>query len=226
MKSIPEHQTHLWFLQPGHMVPLGLVPKAMEVLSKKEELDRFSVSAEELNLYVVENDKYEVFASKDDAIKALGEDRELDGKMERMDNILTEDEGAVWSDSAKLKISNIIAKAEKLMDLLDEKEEDSEFTKVNTNGPVTDQDHLEDEIGVGDTSPKGDEENVMMPEYMDMGVKQLRAERINKIKKSTSRLARWIEDKKREEIRVIMDEEAAVKELESLREQARNDRLN
>jgi len=180
MKSITDHQTHLWVFPPGSTIPVGMIPKAIQEMARHEALEKFTVVQDELNLYLVDDKVMQVFGSEDEAKKSYAEAGNVmpSGKVERIDNVPTEDSGAVWSNLAKVKVSSVLEKSAKLDNLMNEEGDlPSEASRVNTNGPDTDQDGLEGEYGVGDYAPNGDEENVMMPEFMKMGVENMQRER-------------------------------------------------
>jgi len=203
MKTIPEHQCHLWVLQPGATMPVGLIPKAMQELARDNALEKFTVHGEELEVYLVEDDGVtQVFGSEEDARKSYEEnDAEMpEGKVGRIGSVPTEDDGAAWSNLAKVKVASVLEKAEHLTRLMggDPSAPASEQTTVNTNGPENDQDDLESEMGVVDESPDSDEENVMMPEFMKLGVEQMRRDRIASIGGAVELLEDRIEQQKKD----------------------------
>lgn len=229
MKTIAEHQTHLWVLPPGATMPLGLIPKAMEEMARNDALEKFTVDKDELELFVVEDgDAIQVFGSDDEARKSYEEaGNEMPrGKIGRIGDVPTEDTGSVWSDVAKLKVANVLKKSELLSRLMNTipDEEDPEVTKVDTNGPCTDQDELEDEHNVGDHAPNSDEENVMMPEYMKMGVDNMRKERMSAVDGAVKNLTARMEADEEAAKKSDESESKAKDELAEMREQMKRDR--
>jgi hypothetical protein len=212
MDSIADHQTHLWILPPGATMPLGLVPKAMEEMARRSALEQFEVAEEELQVFQVDDDDVvQVFGTEEEAQAAYEEnDNELSGgEVVRMDEVPFEGDGAVWSDLAKKKLSHVLGQAERLARLKGEFGQavgDPVEARININGPETDQDELEEEYGVGDYAPNSDEEDVMMPEFMAMGVAQMKDERKLTVTAAVAKLAEYMEEQEQEE---ETEEEAA-----------------
>jgi hypothetical protein len=191
MSTIPDHQTHLWALPMGVQMPVGLIPKELA-----QDMENYVVTKEEIEVFVIEGkmegDEYvEVFADEEEARKmyeAAGNDMP-GGKIGRIGEVPLEENGAAWTDAAKAKVANVLAKAEKgEMDTTGRKalkDDESGVTRINVNGPITDQDELEDEYGVPEESPPGLEEQVMMKEFMAMGVSQIQRERQKNVEKAT-----------------------------------------
>lgn len=229
MSTIVDHQTHLWVLPPGSMIPVGLMPKAMRALAQKNALDKFEVTSEELELYTVEDgDVLQVFASEVEARESYGKvgNEMPEGAVVRIGDAPWEEDKIVWSESAKVKVSAVLSKAETLGNLTNSKDEPEirKETRVDTNGPRTDQDDLEDVHEVGDFAPNSDEENVMMPEYMELGVDQMKVEREQTVLSSVAKLVEWMESKKVDEVQEAEDEAKAGDDLDVMREKARQER--
>lgn len=235
MVSIVDHQAHLWVLPPGATIPVGMIPKAMQELAREDALERFTVTKDELDLFLVEDGGVvQVFGSQEEAAKSYEEagNDMPEGTVGRIGSVPTEDDGAVWSNMAKVKIANVLEKSSMLDKLLGGGQpEDPIEHRINTNGPETDQDELEDEMGVVDESPNGDEENVMMPEFMAMGVEDMQRKRMAAIDDAVGNLEARIEEQEKveaekkaaEEVDEKSDKEAA-DYLEKMREKVRKER--
>jgi len=232
MTTIAGHQTHLWALPPGATIPVGLVPKAMQEMGRADQLEKLKVTPEELEVYAVDDDGVtQIFESEAEAKKLYEEaGNELEGgSVVSSTEALTEEKGAVWSNVAKVKMANALEKASVLSNLMDpDAAPGGEATKINTNGPHTDQDDLEDSMGVVDESPNGDEENVMMPEFMKLGMEKMQVDRHLAIEDAVAKLrAKMESDKEASEVNAKAEaeaEEAAGDELAAMREKARQER--
>jgi len=227
MTSIVDHQCHIWAFQPGTHIPLGLVPHAMQDLIREDALEGLSADAEELKVYQVEdNGLMQVYASEEEAralYKEAGNEMP-EGFAGRIGGVAIDGEHVVWSDSAKAKIANVLAMADKLELLLNPGKPQGDATVVNTNGPPTDQDELEEQMGVGDHAPNSDEEDVMSPEFMEMGLKQLSQSRSKSVAEAVIKLVSRHAENKERAVKEREDEEKAAKELDESREQARIER--
>lgn len=190
MPQIPDHHTLLWALPKGVQFPVGMIPKELA-----QEMEEFVVTKEELEVFVVKNEMdgkeiVEVFADETEAKKMYeGAGNEMpSGEIGRIGEVPLEENGAAWTDAAKLKVATVLAKAQKAdMDTTGRKaltNDESGVTTVNTNGPITDQDELEEAYGVSEESPPGLEEQVMAKEFMAMGVAQIQRERKESIEKA------------------------------------------
>jgi|GEM_PF-2634929 len=235
MGQIADHQAHLWVLPPGATFPIGMIPKAMQELQREDALEKFTVSAEELDVFVIKDgDVTQVFGSLAEAASSYEEAGNAmpDGDVGRIGSVPTEEEGAVWSNMAKVKIGNILEKASMLERLLGGiPDEDPSENRINTNGPENDQDELENEMGVVDESPNGDEENVMMPEFMAMGVEEMKRKRIASVSSAVDTLEQRMIDQQKSDEEVEKDaekeaksEEEAKNDLDEMREKMRKDR--
>jgi hypothetical protein len=172
----------------------------------------------------------QVFASSEEAEESYSKagNEMPEGKVARVGDVPTEDTGIVWSDGSKAKVAKVLEKASTLSDLIGEEHatEEASESRINTNGPVTEQDELEEAHRVGDFAPNSDEENVMMPEYMKLGVEQMKKDRAKSIKDAVVKLASWSQKQKKKAEEEVANEEMAKDELEAMREQARKDRAN
>jgi len=219
IENIPDHQTHLWVLPPGEFLPVGLIPKDMQ-----ERIDGgIVVVDDELEVFVVEDgDFYQVFANEQDARNGYGDKDMPGGAFTKIEDANEEGEGVVWSESAKMMMANIFAKADALSG------DNSDAVTVDTNGPKTEQDEIEENIGVSDESPNSDEEGVMMPEFMAMGVEQMQKERVSRLASSVKVLREHmtkVEEKKVEEEVVDEDEEQEARDdLRKMREEMVKDK--
>lgn len=188
MSGIPEYQTHLWSLSPGARMPLGLVPKNFD--ERESAMNELLISEEDMKVYVVEsNGLFEVFADEEEARRMYseaGNEMPDNGVVGKIGSVPTENDGAAWTNGAKKKVVKVLAKAE-AMNKFSSGEGNTGLegsVVVDTNGPVTDQDELEDSFGVVDESPQGDEEKVMSKEFIAMGVSQIGKSREDSVKEA------------------------------------------
>jgi len=148
-----------------------------------------------------------------------------EGKIGRIGDIPMEEDGVVWSNVAKVKVASVLEKSAQLDNLMRVKiDEPGEATRVNTNGPVTDQDELEDEHGVVDESPTGDEENVMMTEFMALGMDKMKNDRINAVNAAVEKLVVRMGEDEEKASKLVESEAEAKDELEAMREKMKEDR--
>ena len=223
MTSIADHQSHMWVFPPGYTIPVGMIPRAMQEMARKSRLDSFSVLPEDLEVFVVDDEIAQVFASKEDAAasySSAGNDMP-DGGVEKIGSAPSEGDGAAWSEEAKKKIAIVLGKAMELDNLSGDGSLSMQETRVNTNGPETDQDELEAEYGVGDFAPNGDEESVMGPEYMAMGMDQMKKDRKDLMAKSVVMLEEWIAGDAQRQKDAEVQEEVAKDDLAEMRRKMR-----
>ena len=225
MSSIPDYQTHIWALTPGAQMPLGLIPRAMQELMREDSLKDVMVNKEELELYTVEDGGVlQIYGSHAEAAAGYGEKEMPEGVVGRIGDVPTESESVVWSDAAKSKVAAVLDKAERLNVLMNNKTDQPTESRISTNGPHTDQDDLEDDYEIDHASPNGDEENVMMPEFMAMGVEKMRQERMDSIGDAVTMLEAKMEKDQVSEEEEEKSEQEARDELSAMREQMRADR--
>ena len=207
ISNIPDHQSHMWCFPPGYTIPVGMYPS----YKKEEDI----IKKEDIELCVIEYDGLtEVFGSKEEAFdeyakkgKSLSDDI---CEIKMMGEVPVDNDNVFLSNGASKKIAHILEKS-KIMDA------QSSETVVNTNGPVTDQDELESEYKIDDYAPNSDEEKVMMPEFMSLGIEQMN----NRKKKTLEDAVKKIEEEKMNEEEFLKAEEDAKKELEKLRDEMR-----
>jgi len=116
-------QTHLWVLGNGGVVPIGLVPKDVQAAMEKSAGGQENVLVkEDLEVFVVEHPPegdgdpvLEVFASNDEFEAAYSEISVPDGVItgvRMIGSVPVECENVGWTDSAKVKVANVVAKAD------------------------------------------------------------------------------------------------------------------
>ena len=189
LKEIPGYHCYIWAFEGGARLPLGLEPERPGLDDPSLE-----ISKEETEVYVIETPRpepnappiTEVFVSEEEArtmYEASGNEF-AEGSVRVLNEIPVGGDGVAWTGLAREKLDLVMAKVEKIQAIMDGKapepgpiDASSEVRRINVNGPVTDQDELEDAYKVGEEAPRGDEENVMMPEYMEMGIKQIERSR-------------------------------------------------
>lgn len=224
--NIRDYHAHLWVFPPGVPVPVGVFPKAMEQVMQESGIDDVAVDEDDLQVFFVEyDDVKQVFSDENDA-KELYEKAGNEfspGEVMHISKAPLEGDGGVWSDSAKAKIARIFEVSE-VVDRENGDVGDSDAVVVNTNGPETDQDELEDEIGVVDESPNGDEEAVMAPEFMAMGVEQIKSDRRKSLAHAIENFENMIkvrkkqaEESKKTEEEDAAEEAAAAADLDAMR---------
>jgi len=226
--SIRDYCTHLWVFPPGIPVMVGYFPKSMEQAMSEPTLDDMHVDENDLKVFLVEDDDVQQVFGDEDEAKSSYEEAGNDfpgGIVIQLSEAPLEGDGSVWTDLAKAKIARVL----QVSDAIDRENGDafdSNALTVNTNGPETDQDELEDEYGVVDESPSGDEENVMAPEYMQMGVEQMQQNRRATLGKSIEKFAGLIEERKlaaaeakKSEAEEAKEEEEAAAELDAMRQE-------
>lgn len=184
-------QTHLWVLAPGASFPLGIFPKSItdaetptDVTVTKEELEVFVVRGE------VEGKKYvEVFADEEEAKEMYDKaGNELTGGgIERIGSVPTADDGAAWTDNAKLKVANIISKAEVLDSMNAPSQGDDVELPFYDDGPSGVEEEIDSEMDFDMSLMEGKaqliygpptlEENIQIAEFMERKMAQAKDQR-------------------------------------------------
>ncbi len=194
LKEIKSYHCYMWAFEGGSTIPVGLEPR-------RPGLDdpALQISPDETVAYVVETIRdepgtppiTEVFLSEEEACEMYEKagNEPPKGAVRSFEHIPIGGDGVAWTDAARAKFDALMAKAQRIQAAMNGEAqgpseeaqeggiEPSEVRRINVNGPVNDQDDLEDSIGVSDESPKGDEENVMMPEFMKLGIEQIQKSR-------------------------------------------------
>lgn len=185
IKEIKSYHCYLWVFEGGARIPIGLEP-ARPGLDDPE----LAISEEDTLAYVVETPRdepgappiTEVFLSEEEAAEMYAEAGSAppEGSVKTFEHIPIGGDGVAWTDAARAKFDALMDKARRIQNVMEgvsELPKPESVRRINVNGPVGDQDDLEDAFGVGDESPKGDEENVMMPEFMKLGIAQIQKSR-------------------------------------------------
>ena len=216
-------QTHLWVLAPGASFPLGVFPKELANQSTPADV---TVTKEELEVFVVRGeDLIEVFASEAEAQKMYKEaGNELSGGgIERIGDVPTVDDGAAWTDAAKAKVANIIAKAERMDQMNSPVQQEAAESPFYDEGP----DSFEEEVGEGfDMSllqgkaqeiygPPSTEEGMQIAEYMERTLSKMKGDREIRI----GGAAEMLGDKFLEQTKEAESEEEAAADLSKYREE-------
>jgi hypothetical protein len=206
-RAQPVKQCHLWVLTPGASFPLGLFPESMAGSVTPKDV---TVTKEELEVFVLRppsGDMIEVFADEAEAKKMYAETgcEMTGGKVERIGNVPTVDDGAAWTDAAKAKVANIIAKGELLEKMNVPEQPEGTKLPFYDDGP----DSVEEEIGNGfDLSllkghaeevygKPSTEENIQIAEFMARELAHLKGEREIRIENAANLLGdKFLEQQK------------------------------
>lgn len=225
-------QTHIWVLAPGASFPLGIFPEDLgaagtpaDVIVTKEDLEVFVVRGE------VEGESFiEVFGDEEEAKAAYDASGNIltGGGIERIGDVPTIDDGAAWTDAAKVKVAKIISKAEALDKMnMPDVGEDVEMPFYD-DGP----DGIEEELGsVFDMSllekhadqvygPPSTEENIQIAEFMERKLGEMKEQREIRVGDA----ARIVGDKVAETEVEQAEEVQAAADLDGYREKLRKDR--
>lgn len=106
-------QTHLWVLPLGASYPLGMVPHDFDgKMESDPQSSASSISKDDVQVYVVKCEEvFEVFANDEEAKEAYEKNGSVigDGEFMNIGDVPVDDEKYVWSDAAKVKVSNLVA---------------------------------------------------------------------------------------------------------------------
>lgn len=118
-------QTFLWVLPQGATYPLGLVPndiegKMSEIAGGRENV----IMKEDIEVFVVKhpengdgNSLIEVFVSEDECSRFYGDCPLPEGcksGIEMIGNVPSESSNVAWTDAAKAKVANVMAKSQRV----------------------------------------------------------------------------------------------------------------
>lgn len=180
------NQTHLWAMLQGATFPIGIVPSDLDKAMADMAGGRENViTKEDLELFVVRiYDKgiIEVFESEEECKNMYGDNdipKESVCGIEMIGNIPLESPTVAWTDGAKAKLANVMAKGkaatqsvEKAPELFDES------------------DTIEDEIfdeevprEMDDGDPVGLEEDLAIAGAMEEALKNKAEERVKQVRK-------------------------------------------
>jgi hypothetical protein len=186
-------QDHLWVLEPGAVFPWGMVPDDPEtaisnMLGGRENL----VTREELEVFVVRHqvdggaEMLEVFESEDECTAMY---KENDGEIpessvagiEMIGDVPAEGDGVAWSDKAKAKVGNVLAKSRNMSSEV--KEEPPQLFYEH----YTDEDDILDEEDVWDDDelPPGEEERLAIGMAMEEALENKGDERAARVRAVT-----------------------------------------
>jgi hypothetical protein len=183
-------QTHIWAMLQGATFPIGILPTDIDRAMSDMAGGRENVILkEDLELFVVNHigGITEVFESEDECKRMYGDKNIPDDSsygIEIIGNIPLESNNVAWTDSAKAKLANVMAKGEA-----------AASTGINHETPdlFNEQDTIEDEIfdesisddDGDDGDPVGLEEEIALADAMKEALGSKADERARRVREVT-----------------------------------------
>lgn len=178
------NQTHLWAMLQGATFPIGIVPSDLDKAMADMAGGRENVIVkEELELYVVHHNEgiVEVFASEEECKNMYGDNdipEDSNYGIELIGNVPLESSKVAWTDTAKAKLANVMAKGKAATQMSEEAPE--LFDESNT---------IEDEIfdeevprDMDDGDPVGLEEDLAIAGAMEEALGNKAEERARQVR--------------------------------------------
>jgi len=183
-------QTHLWAMLQGATFPIGIIPNDIEEAMSEMAGGRDNViTKEDLELFVVrhiEDGIIEVFESEEECRSIYGDKDIPDTSncgIELIGNIPMESPTVGWTDRAKARLVNVVAKGERVAEIQQGNKVPELFNETDT---IEDDIFNEDiPMDCDDGDPVGIEEDIALAEAMKEAVGNKADERARRVKEVT-----------------------------------------
>ena len=188
-------QTHLWVFPEGASIPLGIIPVDIEKAMRQRVTGGGDlIMKEELEVFVVRHPSIEgapeiteVFASEEECKTMYGEKvipETSKSGIEMIGNVPSESPLTAWTDAAKVKVSNVLAKSHAANQIEAEQTPELFYENDNPEFSGSDEAELDDSIDDED-APSGLEEHIAIAEAMAEATKNNAADRAAKVRAVT-----------------------------------------
>ena len=190
-------QTHLWCFPEGATFPIGIIPADIEKAMKKRVTGGEAIiTKEELELFVVRHEGSEIIEVFADSAEAEAMYEKNGAKLptaegacgvEMIGSIPPESPTAAWTDKAKVKLSNVLAKSEKAGKIEAVPTPELFYENDSSKFDLSEDDPADEEITDEEDEgcPSGLEENIAIAEAMTEAMKNRVDQRAAKVRAVT-----------------------------------------